>query len=111
MRDDPRAPRQIRPQIEPELEGIVLKALDKDPARRYPSARAFAEDLRRYLAGEVVEAKPAGRLTTVVKWSRRHRLATAMLAVVLYLAVIGYAVDTLYVALLRRLLAWHEFGR
>jgi NitT/TauT family transport system permease protein len=35
----------------------------------------------------------------------------AMLAVVLYLAVIGYAVDTLYVALLRRLLAWHEFGR
>jgi NitT/TauT family transport system permease protein len=35
----------------------------------------------------------------------------AMLAVVLYLAVIGYAVDTLYVALLRRVLAWHEFSR
>ena len=33
----------------------------------------------------------------------------AMLAVVLYLALIGYAVDTLYVALLRRVLAWHEF--
>src|SRR5262249_10790550 len=53
-------PRRLRPTIAPELESICLKCLEKEPARRYGSALALAEDLRRHLAGEPTRARPPG---------------------------------------------------
>src|SRR5262249_46086717 len=60
--EEPTPPRQLRPKCPRDLEAICLKCLQKDPARRYESALALAEDLGRFLDDERVEARPAGRL-------------------------------------------------
>ncbi len=56
--EEPTRPRSIDRRIPRDLETIVLKAIDKDPARRYPTADAMAEDLRRFLADEPIQARP-----------------------------------------------------
>jgi serine/threonine protein kinase len=56
---DPVLPRRHNPEIPRDLQNICLKALEKDPAARYPSAREMADDLRRFLAREAVLAEPA----------------------------------------------------
>src|SRR5207249_1666067 len=64
VRRDEAAPlRRHRPGIAVELETIVLKALEKDPARRYATAGAFAEDLRRFKDGEPIDARPISTLS------------------------------------------------
>lgn len=55
---EPVRPRRVQPSIERELEAICLKALDKDPRRRFPEATAFADDLGRFRRGEAVRARP-----------------------------------------------------
>jgi WD40 repeat protein/predicted Ser/Thr protein kinase len=65
-----------------DVETIVAKALEKDKARRYPSARALAEDLRRHLAHEPIRARPASALYRVRKFVSRHRGLVAATAVV-----------------------------
>jgi hypothetical protein len=67
-------------------ERILLKALEKNPARRYDSAAALADDIRRYLAGEPVSARPPGLLTTAVRWCVRHPVWTTTAACVLIAA-------------------------
>jgi len=57
--EEPALPRRIDPAIPRDLQNICLKALEKEPARRYGSAREMADDLRRFLAGEAVLAEPA----------------------------------------------------
>ncbi len=70
-----------------DLERIVAKALHKEPSRRYRSAEAFGEDLRRYLDGRPVIAHPDSLGYRIGKFVRRHRIGTA--AAVLALALIG----------------------
>ena len=60
VRGEPRSPRQLQPACPRDLEAVCLKCLEKDPARRYPSAGDLAEDLCRFLAGEPVRARPVG---------------------------------------------------
>jgi serine/threonine-protein kinase len=67
---EPVAPRRLDPALEPELETIVLKTLEKDPAKRYPSMRALRDDLDRWLRGEPIEAQP---LSTIAKFARGGR--------------------------------------
>lgn len=67
-----------------DVEVIVAKALEKEPARRYDSAAALAEDLRRWLRHEPIAARPAGRVYRAGKFVRRHRvLVVAAAAIVL----------------------------
>jgi WD40 repeat protein len=69
----PRRPRTLEPAIPPELEAICLKALTREPGRRYDSCGDLAEDLSCWLAGKPVEALPQGRLVRLREWYRRHR--------------------------------------
>ncbi len=70
-----------------ELDWVVLKALAKDRDRRYPSASELAADVARYLAGEVVQARPPGRWYRAATFARRNRVAVAAgVAVALALA-------------------------
>ncbi|WP_422928005.1 WD40 repeat domain-containing serine/threonine protein kinase [Singulisphaera sp. PoT] len=71
---------RIQPGLPMDIETIALKCLQKEPARRYASAEALAADLRRFIAGEPVLARPIGSVERWFKWARRRPL-TAGLAV------------------------------
>ena len=72
-------PRSLIPGVPRDLDTICLKALQKPAHRRYESAEALAEDLRRYLDGEPITARPIGRPERAVKWVRRHPTTAAMI--------------------------------
>lgn len=91
---DPVPPKTLQPKLPADLNTICLKCLEKQPRRRYPTAGELADDLRRFLAGEPIVARPVGRVERAVKWARRHKAAAALVAVsvVLLLALIGFGV-------------------
>ncbi len=76
----------VVPGMSADLETIVAVAMDKDPSRRYPSARAFADDLRRWLDGKPIRTRRAGPVYQLKTWVRTRRLAAASLAAVLAVA-------------------------
>jgi WD40 repeat protein len=88
---DPERPRAVNPKADRDLETIALKCLEKSPARRYGSAEALAEDLERWLAGEPIRARPAGRLERVGKWARRRPAVAGLLAALVGLSLCGLA--------------------
>jgi hypothetical protein len=76
-----------------DLDWIVMRALEKDPNRRYQTALALADDLARHLRNEPVEARPPTMTYRVAKFVRKHRGAVAAAAAVLTTAVVGAAVS------------------
>jgi serine/threonine protein kinase len=72
MVDEPIPPRQLVPRIPRDLEVIVLKCLEKEPARRYSSTEQLAQDLQRWLEGTPIRARPVGGLERLWKWARRR---------------------------------------
>src|SRR5471032_2565735 len=78
---EPVAPRQLQPSVPADLQTICLKCLHKDPTQRYPSAEAFADDLRNFLEGKPIAARPVSTLEKAWKWSRRNRAAALLIAV------------------------------
>lgn len=82
--------RRRAPHVPRELETVIMKCLESERERRYPSARALAEDLGRFLAGEPVLARPTGLLGRLRGRARRHPRAAALLAAAA-LAVAGLA--------------------
>jgi WD40 repeat protein len=76
-------------QIEEDLDWIVLKALEKDRARRYETANGLAADLRRYLENEPIAARPPSALYRIGKLARRHKLVFAAAGAVSAAVVVG----------------------
>ena len=78
--DDPLRPRLLAPSVPRDLETIVLRCLEKLPRKRYLRAADLAADLRRWLAGEPIVARPASVLERAWKWTRRRPWQAAALA-------------------------------
>jgi WD40 repeat protein len=81
----------LNPQVDRDLETICLKCLDKDPARRYGSAEALAEDLARWLRGEPIQARRTGMVERTLKWARRRPAIAALLGLLLLVSGLGVA--------------------
>jgi serine/threonine protein kinase/WD40 repeat protein len=88
LHEEPRRPRKLNAKIPRDLETICLKALAKAPAARYATARDLAEDLRRYLRGDPITARPVGNLERLARWCRRKPALASMLAAVLLLLTV-----------------------
>ncbi|MEM9379600.1 MAG: serine/threonine-protein kinase [Planctomycetota bacterium] len=89
------APRALNARVSLDLERVCLKAMDVDPARRYPTAAAFADDLLRVLEKRTVSARSPGVLLRARRWAQRHP-ALAVGAVAAF-GLFGVAPATLYV--------------
>ncbi len=86
LEDDPRPPRRLNEDIPRDLETICLKAMAKSSPRRYGQASDFADDLRRFLAGEPILARPEGVAKRLWRWCRRYPLAVCLFLVVIFAA-------------------------
>jgi tetratricopeptide (TPR) repeat protein len=93
IHDDPPAPRSLVPGLPVDLETIALRCLAKDPAQRYPSARALADDLGRYLDGEPIVGRRPSPWQRLRQRTRRQRglivLGAWSLAIILIVAALG----------------------
>lgn len=69
---DPVLPKLLNPGVPLDLQTICLKCLEKDPARRYSSAAALADDLQRWLRDEPIQARPITKFAYVRRWCRRN---------------------------------------
>jgi serine/threonine protein kinase len=98
LHDEPKSPRAIDASIPIELETIILKAISKNAADRYGTARELSADLQRFLADEPIQAKRPSMPERVRKWSRRHPSFVRAAVVLLVCGVIGFAVSTALIA-------------
>ncbi len=90
-REEPVSPVQLQPGTPRDLETICLRCLQKDPKKRYASAAELGEDLRRYLAGEAIKARPVPPWEHAWRWCRRNPAVAALCAAVVLLTLAALA--------------------
>jgi serine/threonine-protein kinase len=89
MQDEPVSPRKLDGHVPRDLDTICLKCLQKEPARRYPTAKDLSEELGRYLAGKPIQARPVSALERMVRWCGRNRLVAASAAAAVLCLLFG----------------------
>jgi hypothetical protein len=95
---EPRPLRGVDRSIPVELQTILAKAAAKDPADRYPTAQAMADDLARFLKDEPIRARPPSAWDQAVKWTRRHKSLALGAIVLLFVAAQVLLITTLLIA-------------
>ena len=91
VNDEPPRPCSLNPGAPVDLETICLKCLEKEPVRRYPTARELEADLGRFLDDEPVQAQPANAVRRTMRWFRQHRWVFSAAVSVLILGLMGLA--------------------
>jgi WD40 repeat protein/tRNA A-37 threonylcarbamoyl transferase component Bud32 len=91
---DPVAPRKLNPNVHRDLETICLKCLDKESPRRYQTTKALADDLRHYLAGESIHARPLGMPERFWRWCKRKPMVASLTALVIVTLLTGSVVSS-----------------
>jgi tetratricopeptide (TPR) repeat protein len=86
---DPLPPRRLNSRLPRDVETMILKAMAKEPARRYASARDFADDLGRWLSGEPIEARPASPAERLWKRVKRSPVVSALVGILLVVTTTG----------------------
>jgi len=87
-------PARLSKLLQGELDWVVMKALEKDRTRRYETANGFARDIQRYLADEVVEARPPSRSYRLKKFVKRNKVQVIAASLVFFALVAGIAGTT-----------------
>jgi tetratricopeptide (TPR) repeat protein len=95
--EEPRPPRRLHKAIPAELETIVLKSLEKNPADRYTTAQELADDLRHYLEDKPIRAKRPTLAQRGAKWARRHQAVVLTAAALSCLVALALGVSTAWV--------------
>ncbi len=90
--EEPARPRALAPGVPADLETVCLQCLEKDPRRRYASAAELADDLRRFLDGQPITARPIGSVGRSWRWCRRHPAVTALSGLLALALVVGAGV-------------------
>jgi tetratricopeptide (TPR) repeat protein len=98
---EPPPPSQFRAKVPRDLETICLKCLRKEPARRYATADDLADDLRRFLQGEPIRARPVGRGERLLMWARRRPAAAALVLCLVLVTAAALAGGVLHEVRLR----------
>lgn len=91
LEDEPRSPRQLNSELPRDLETICLKALSKSPNRRYQTARELAQDLRNFVHGNPIKARPMGLGERLWRWCRSYPLAASLLVAAPLVSLGGFA--------------------
>jgi tRNA A-37 threonylcarbamoyl transferase component Bud32 len=102
---EPVPPSRLVPGLPRDVETIAVKCLAKDPAKRYESATALAEDLRRFQAGEPIVARPVGSLERGWRWCRRNKVVAGSLGAAAAALVAVAGLSLLYAASISQLAA------
>lgn len=92
---EPTPLREIDRRIPRDLETIVLKAMEKEPRRRYSTAFDLMEDLRRFCAGEPIQARSVTPVERAIKWARRRPAVTGLAILLLFVGTAGFTVSSL----------------
>lgn len=103
VHSDPPSPRSLNATLPRDLETICLKCLEKDPAKRYASSQELADELRRYLAGDAIAARPISATEYLWRWCRKNPRIPSLSAALLLVVAIAYGVawlwfDSIYAA-------------
>jgi formylglycine-generating enzyme required for sulfatase activity/tRNA A-37 threonylcarbamoyl transferase component Bud32 len=91
---EPVPPHSLVAKLPTDLETICLKCLQKDPARRYATALDLAEDLRAFLEGRPIQARPVSAWERAAKWAKRRPAVAASLAAVVLVTALGFGLVT-----------------
>jgi serine/threonine-protein kinase len=91
LSEEPVPPSRLQPRLPRDLETVCVKCIEKEPARRYTSAEALAEDLRRFLADEPIRARRVGVAERAWRWGRRNRQTATLLAALVVVCAGAFA--------------------
>jgi len=96
LEQEPVSPRQLNAAVDRDLETICLKCLQKDPGKRYAGALALADDLRRFLSGAAIRARPVGTVERLWRWCLREPLVAGLAGTIALVLLLGTGISSYF---------------